>query len=244
MRAPHKSAGFTLIEVLLAVAILSLISSMVYASFVPSLETIQIVESRRALYRRGRIVLRRMEDEIRSAFLGVYTASNRRGCEIDERDCPYFFIGENSGDEDELRFTTLAGRPKSSLVQADQLWVRYAVERDEDSRELVLQREERPIHEGDFHHDTKPRLSPLFPNIKQFNLRYVNRGTTNDFLEEWDSTRGLDENQSHSLPRAVEVTIEFGDEDGNVIKLSSLIEIPGSTPPDEKKTQQQQQQPQ
>ncbi len=226
-------AGFTLIEVLLAMAILGMITMLVYMSFVPALGAVEEVNAQRRVYRRTRILFGRMENEIRGAYLDyVNEASTRRGCELDERDCPYIFVGKDGGDEDELTFTTLAGRPGSRVLQADQIWVRYFVERDPDTKEYGLYREQRFIHTGEsrkLSSKSTPKL--LFPGVTRFNLHYINRGTTDEHLNEWDSTTGMDEVQKGQLPRAVEVMIEFpAGEDRPPISLATTIEIPMSRP--------------
>lgn len=231
---PKRRQGFTLLEVMLAITLLTLITSLVYTSMVPALETTEIVDSQRELYRRTRIIFGRMEDELRSSFLGNYDASHKRDCQIDERDCPYMFVGENNGDADDLVFTTLGGRPGSRILQSDQLWVHYYVERDSETKTDALVREESPVHTGDFKHDVLKRKYVLFPNVTKFDLRYVDRGTTNDFLEEWDSTRALNEKQEGNLPRAVEMTVVFTDEQDREIEFTSLVDVPGSAPYEEK----------
>jgi len=227
-------AGFTLIEVLLAMAILGMITTLVYMSFVPALGAVADVNAQRQVYRRTRILFGRMESEIRSAYLDYLNqASTRRGCELDERDCPYVFIGKDGGDEDEITFTTLAGRPSSRVLQADQIWVRYFVDRDPETKEYGLYREQRFVQSGGSR-KLSPKTAPalLFPGVTRFNLQYINRGTTDEHLNEWDSTTGMDEVQKGELPRAVEVMLEIpAGDDRPPITLATTIEIPMSRPP-------------
>ncbi|MCB0219078.1 MAG: prepilin-type N-terminal cleavage/methylation domain-containing protein [Chrysiogenetes bacterium] len=232
-----RPRGITLIEVLFAIAILGMIAGLVYSSFVPTLEITQEVNAQRALYRRARVIFQRMESEFRGAFLGIYPASNRRNCELDLRDCPFFFVGEDNGSLDEVTFTSLAGRPASRRLQADQIWLHYYADKDE-SGQMILYREERPIHNGDFD-DTVPIKTPLFHNVDRFNLRYIERGTTNDYVDEWDSTRGLDETETNHLPRAVEISIRYTDELEHEGEFITIVEIPASEPLEEEETTQQ-----
>lgn len=227
-----RVAGFTLMEMLVAIGLLSLLTTLVYMSFVPSLEATEEVSAQRGLYQRSRIVFSRMETELRGAFMGNYPASHKRGCQIDARECPYFFTGEDKGEFDQLTFTTIAGRPASRLQQADQLWIRYYVETDEETKVKRLIREERPVHEADYY-DTKAREHVLFDHLERFDLRYIERGTTNSYANEWDSTRRLDEEQFEHLPRAVEISLRFGDGHGRTVDLSSLVTLPASRPLDE-----------
>ena len=223
--------GLTLLEVLFAITILGMIATLVYSSFVPTLEVTQEVNAQRAIYRRARVIFQRLESEFRGAFLGIYPASSRRNCELDLRDCPFFFVAEDGGSLDEVTFTSLAGRPASRRLQADQIWLHYYAEKDE-SGQMILYREERPIHEGNFD-DTVPVKTRLFENIERFNLRYVERGTTNDYVDDWDSTRGLDETETNHLPRAVEISIRYTDELDHEGEFITIVEIPSSEPLEE-----------
>lgn len=229
--ARRSLAGLTLLEVLFATAILGMIASLVYSSFVPTLEVIQEVNAQRALYRRARVIFQRMESEFRGAFLGIFPASNKRECELDLRDCPFYFVGEDNGSLDEVTFTTLAGRPGSRLRQADQIWLRYYTEKEEDGS-TSLYREMRPIHKGNFD-DTVPEKTRLFSHVDRFNLAYIERGTTNEYIDGWDSTRGLDDTETNHLPRAVEISIRYTDELEREAEFTTIVEIPGSEPLEE-----------
>ena len=237
-RAP---SGLTLIEVIFAIGILGLIGTLSYMSFGPTMNLMTRVNNERSDQRRTRIIFQRMEAEFRAAFLGVYRASNLRNCELDKSDCPYKFIGENSGDLDEVTFTSLAGRPLGQKAQSDQIWLRYYVEKDQDASKdtgkpvMALWREERPIHHGDFD-DTVPLKRLIVSNVTRFDLCYIDRGTTNDCLDDWDSSRGVDDTETDHLPRAVEISIKYGegDDDQSEIRTSVVLQFSEELKEDEK----------
>src|SRR5262249_53900281 len=64
----RRRAGFTLLEVMLALPILGIVATAVYGTFSRTLRSKQIADERADVLRTGRAALARMADEIASAF--------------------------------------------------------------------------------------------------------------------------------------------------------------------------------
>ena len=114
--------GFTLMEVMIAVAITALMGTIVAMAFQTGFRAKEVVEGEAEHYRMVRIALNRMAREIGSAFVSDrYDPKRYR----DQNDRPTNFIGE----KDRLTFTTFAHqRLYTDSKESDQAVVEYFVE--------------------------------------------------------------------------------------------------------------------
>ena len=69
MNAPRREAGFTLLEILIAIAVLAMISAMVWYSFAQTFRAIDMVRADSDLFRQARQVTSRIPQEMTSAYL-------------------------------------------------------------------------------------------------------------------------------------------------------------------------------
>jgi prepilin-type N-terminal cleavage/methylation domain-containing protein len=119
----RRPAGFTLIEVMLALGIFGLVTVTLYGSFARTLRSKGLAERRAEVTRLGRAALGRLADEIGSA----YYPKTRDGAAI--------FRALKSGTEtaplDSLQFTALSARPAGlEGQQTDQRVIVYFFPRD------------------------------------------------------------------------------------------------------------------
>ena len=63
--------GFTLIEVLLAFFIFSILFITIYTSYSGTFKTINLTENRMELYRKAAIVLERMNEDLESSYISI-----------------------------------------------------------------------------------------------------------------------------------------------------------------------------
>ncbi len=68
--------GFTLLEVLLAFFIFSILFITVYASYSSSFKTINTTESKMELYRKAAITLERISEDLQSSYISVLPPSS------------------------------------------------------------------------------------------------------------------------------------------------------------------------
>ena len=115
--------GFTLVEVLIAVAITAVIGAMALGAFQRSHAARQAVEEQDERVAGARGVLGRMAREVSAAFLSDHFDRQRF------RDRPTVFKGRDGGDRDSLLFATMAHtRGIRDARESDQSVVEYYVD--------------------------------------------------------------------------------------------------------------------
>lgn len=187
----YNKMGFTLLELLVAMTMMSIIASSLYASLSIGFKAKESSESSIEEKRSARIVIDLLKREIVSALppKGVL-AGKFEG--TDNRD-------SKGNDSDSLIFYSSVYNPEDDEVACDIIRVELAVSIPEDSDEKVLMR-------GVTTNLLSPKSLDPYENIlcrgiKSLNLRYYDGY---DWLDEWDSS-----GHDNSLPEAVEITIRL-----------------------------------
>ncbi len=208
-----RQDGFTLIEIMIALVITSLVLTMVYSSFSAVMDTRERVTKASDLDTTARLVLTRLTREIESAFIV------KRAEDLPPESRYTIFEGEQDRVDqrpaDRISFTTFAHTKRGADAdESDQALISYEVEAlpTEPGYEeplALIRREWRriaPPGETQFY---EPRPIPLAEDIQGFRLRFLNED--GEWIEEWNSTdiRMLD-----LLPVAVEITLTLRDERG------------------------------
>ncbi len=197
-----RTDGFTLLEVLVAVAILALISAMLWYSFSQTFESIDLVRADADLLRQSRQVTSRIPRELQSAFLPL-SLSPTAGAK-------YEFVGEDEGDLDKIRFDSLSHtKLYQDANESDQSELAYFVEDDPKNAGLYrLMRREDPVI------DDRPEEGGtalvIAERVKVFDLTYYD-ANRDEWLDEWDSTRS---DQSGRLPYSVRMRLTMVADDG------------------------------
>jgi type II secretion system protein J len=203
IRSP-QSKGFTLLEVLIAVAIMAGIITVVYTAFFTSSRNVEQAESIRDSTDLARTLMQKLANDITNAYSkqgmnssAVVTIFNGKKEQTDPTD--------EKSRLDSITLTTLTNsrRPNSKETE---LWeVGYFFrEKPNGSGHVMMRREKRelstasPAGEGGYEYEISDR-------IKFFQLRYNQTGG-NTWLDEWNSTT------QNSLPKFVEIalTLESG----------------------------------
>lgn len=209
MIAGRKEAGFTLIEIMMALAILGLIMALVSVSFTNTVRARQRIEGQMDLYQMGRLALDTISRDIASAYLSNTSAM------LQENEITGFFGKDGTeGDapNDELHFVTLA---RSDLLPGPDITeVGYFLTPIKDMDAKFLQRRVDPfpdleISEGGTVYD----LAELVVGL---NFRYLDH--ENQWNDTWDSVMN-----EGILPQAVEVTINFKGLRGEKATLRTLV---------------------
>jgi len=141
-----KDSGFTFLEVLVSVAVMSILLTVLYSAYTSNLEAIQVSRSTGQLSQTARIALDRMTRDLESAFIRVPYANvsaslGMRLVDGSVRDRP----------ADRLDFTTLAhlsfsGRPDGG----DLCEVGYTLDEAAEGGGLVLHRRDDGSPDDDF----------------------------------------------------------------------------------------------
>ncbi|MFW2331692.1 MAG: PulJ/GspJ family protein [Nitrospinota bacterium] len=206
----EQDRGFTLIEVLVAVAILAVIGILSLGSFSGILNAAEHVNLRTDNNNTARFIITRFATDIHSATL---LPNNPNG----------LFVGENiiirdSNEEisgDKITFSSFSRSDTFSNLMTDQAIVQWSVEPIEDSTEYLMRlyRSEN-IYITILDDDQSSRWE-VTDRIKSFEIKYLDQGKK--LYDQFDSKSSL------TLPKGVELLFELVDIDGRVQKYSTFV---------------------
>lgn len=197
--------GFTLIEILVATALLASMTAIVWGSFSLTIRSKRSGEEMAQRYRQVRLAMTRMSREISMAFLSKndkFATDNPRT----------MFVGEERGRDHELTFSAFSHmRLKENAKESDQTLIRYFVTSSgRDRSQLDLMRREskrlgleRPGEEG-------PAYAML-EDVLGFEIEYYD-APAEEWRERWN-TRSAD-GQPDRLPSKVRISLTIKDERG------------------------------
>lgn len=194
-----RSRGMTMIEVMVAVAVLALVSVLVHG-VIDSLSRGKKGEGMRAEHaHEGREALQRIVRDLSSAYLSLHIPANQTL--VTGRTA---FVGRSSLPFDRIDFTAFAHkRTDRDAKESDQAEVGYFVAADpevEGKMDLV-RREQTPI-------DIDPLrggvVNVVAEDVEEFDVRYL-EPKTGQWIESWDSQQVT--GQPNRLPLAVKVTL-------------------------------------
>ena len=198
--------GFTLMEVLIATAILAIVMAIVYGSFVQT-----------------RMVIGRTEAVV-DGLRGIRAAFNKITSDLSmafrsENNENTFFVGTDDYaggyPSDRIDFTSYSNRIREKdAKESDQMEVGYYIERGFEGGSVLMKREKKHIDENPTFGGKAYELSEDIPGI---NFRYLDKGA---WLDSWDSR------VSDSMPEAVEITIIAKDINGTERSYRTVTEIP------------------
>lgn len=199
--ARAAQAGLTMVEILVSLAILAMMSVLIYGSF-ESMSRGKKAETLRAdRAREGREASARIVRELQSAFLSQHQPTN---VSLITRNTA--FVGQSYSDFDRIDFTTFAHRRIGKEAhESDQAEVGYFVVKDPevDGKFDLVRREQTPI-------DIDPLrggvVSVLAEDVDSFDVKYLDPVTGN-WIETWDTTQVT--GQPNRLPWEVRVKISL-----------------------------------
>jgi general secretion pathway protein J len=208
-RAPARAGsrrGVTLIEIMVATAILSMVSAMIWASFDQGARVTRQVEASQDQYHEAQVALSVITRDLASAFLSKHVNPT-------EPMAVYSFVGESEGRADRLDFDSFSHRRTvRDSHESDQCEVGYYGASDlEDPSLTNLVRRESPII------DDEPREGGrrliLVRDVVEFDVTYYDR-EQDTWEESWDSTQATT-GQPDRLPDQVRIllTVRDGDQE-------------------------------
>lgn len=218
-RGSHRQRreGLTLIEILVSVAILAMVSLMVYGAFDQTFRNKRIVEEAQDRNHVIRLALTRMARELSMAYVSVQVNPN-----IGLVRSRTAFVGSGFSGSSRLDFTAFAHqRLYADAHESDQCEISYFVGRDRDRAGVknLLRRSQRRI-------DDDPRrgglVQILVDNVRELSLHYLDSQTWT-WLEEWDTTQGA--SQPNRLPVQVKIVLLAVDERGEPRRYATSASI-------------------
>ncbi|WP_164015080.1 type II secretion system protein GspJ [Pyxidicoccus trucidator] len=212
----RHARGFTLMEVMVAVAITALMGTVVAMAFQTGLTAKETVEADADRYRQVRVAMNRMAREIGSAYVSDrYDLKRFR----DQNDRPTNFVGER----DKLLFTTFSHqRLYTDVKESDQAVVEYFVEASTDREAKGRQDLKRRVNPNvDDRMDRGGNTDVLFEGVKGLEFAYWN-SEKKEWDDEWDTRRT---ELKALLPTRVRVTVTAVDETGKEAKYTTQARI-------------------
>ncbi len=190
-----RRRGFTLIEVMVAVALLTMIGAVVVGILRNSMKARDLLARTDGVQQSARVSLERLSQELRLAYLTSATSAVNTYQTV--------FIAQDDDPVDRLWFTSLSHRPMyKNTHECDQTEITIWSEPDPENPNLqvLLHREAPRIDEEP---DIDGVILPLAHGVKRFDVRFLD-GMDGEWMEEW-STIGTE--TPNRLPRAVKLVL-------------------------------------
>lgn len=198
VRRSHSARGFTLVELVIATAILSIILTITYSSLAYIIRTKKLLDDRREIGSIANAVLQRVSKEIQLAqdqrLMGPAPSGWPAGSPAPK------LLGtsktlDNSAKGDSLQFTAdEAGQyVPGELTNAGMVEITYRVEKDPDSPKgapssYLLIRDETPKIRPIKRAYERTMTFPIARNVVRLQFSYYDR-STNRWQNEWDGSK-------------------------------------------------------
>lgn len=191
-------AGFTLVELLVAIAVLSMISILIYSAFSNmrlNKEGIQRISDR---YREGRMAMARITRELQGAYISLH-----QPIDLSQQVVKTSFIGTRGTPADRIDFNAFAHvRVDRDSHESDQAEIAYfGASEPKTGVNNLVRRESSKL---DQYPDKGGRVEVLATDIDLFDLEYLDP-LTGQWSETWDTTQAT--GQLNRLPLQVRVIL-------------------------------------
>ncbi len=218
-RRTRHSLGLTLIEVMISMAVMSMIVVSVWSSFRGTLDGMKLTEDVQLRYSIVRNGLVRMQSELEMSYLSF----NRP---LDDIRHYTLFDVADSGKRDDLTFSSFAHlRVRKDANESDQTVLQYFLEKDpEDSTRTHLYRRETRRLTG----DRADQFDEYFPayvlieDVEEFNVECWDE-RQREWLDEWRTTKN--DMQPDRLPTRVRIGIKVRDGD-ELVQFTAQAVLP------------------
>ncbi len=199
--ARRGERGLTLLEVLIAAAVLAMVASMIWVSFDQTAKMRTKLSERQEHDHLARIAMARITRDMRAAFLSLHVNQEPRNAAVITA-----FRGRSGTGGSRVDFTTFTHRRlRRGTHEGDACEVGYQLldhRGDDDVRGMDLVRRESPRIDAD---PTQGGVvDVLIAGVKGFELRYFDEAT-DQWTDLWDTTQGT--GQTGRLPQRVRVTL-------------------------------------
>ncbi len=217
--APRGQGGFTLVELVLAIAILGFMMLVAW-SVISGTATARVnLAVRQDRDHELRVATSIMVRDLSSAYL----SSNEDQNLMERRT---MFVGKAESDVDDLRFSSMAHRVLwADANESEQTVIAYAAEEDPDRSgvtNLVRREQRRPSNEPS--REEPAELDLLLRDVRRVQFEYWD-WKNKEWMKDWDSTQA--DGERGRLPTRVRITIEVpsGGDDGATVKYQTQARL-------------------
>lgn len=193
------SRGFTLLEILLAISILAMISTLIYGGFAQTALNKARIDENVDHYRTIHMALERMSRELSTAFVSTHVNPSPTLQTVRTA-----FVADDNGRRDRIDFTSFSHRRLyRDSHESDQNEISYFVANhpDKSGVQVLARREQKRI-------DEEPtrggRVQIVAENIEEFDLEYFDPVGGN-WTKTWDTTQPA--GQPNRLPAQVKIKL-------------------------------------
>ena len=211
MITPQGQRGMTLIELILAIGVLAMISSITYGAIANAAAVGEEAQAQRQLRTMGRNATEIMQRELSLAF-------------ISQNQNDYYrtqFKGTDRDPIDEIYFVARAHQKRyAGVKEGDAAEFGYWSEEDRKggAYRSLLHRES-PIIDDD--PDRGGSVLALSHDVRRLNLRYYDE-RKEEWLDEWDSESS---DQMNRVPHAIEIALELEDDEGRTASYFTRVPV-------------------
>jgi general secretion pathway protein J len=212
--------GFTLMEVMIAVAVLGMIGAITYKAFDGAYDLKSRVEKAEDRDQAVRGALNRIAREVSMTFLSEHYDHKRY------RERPTFFRLKDGRGEADLIITSFAHERLSiDAKESDEAVFEYKLDRDEDGNNSIFRRV-KPILDEDWERGGERAI--LCENVLKFSIEAW-EPKTREWRPEWDSN-SIQRTNSILIPTRVKISITIKDERGKERTWSTQAAIQLNSP--------------
>jgi general secretion pathway protein J len=216
MTPRRATSGFTMIELMLALAIFGFITTIMWGSFSQTANSKRAIQSEQERTHSVRVALMRMAREIEMAYL-----SDNENTAITHRRAP--FVASSRVDVDELTFASFAHqRLRAGAAEGDTALISYFGARDPDDRRILnlMRRETRRLQAEDYR--TLPgEAYILCPDVARLKFAFFDH-KKREWATDWST---LDATGVAYLPTHVRIMLTVIDERGKEVTYSTDARI-------------------
>lgn len=204
MKMPRKHlSGMTLIEIMIAITILAIVSTLIFTGFSQTMRNKQRLEIDAERYQGVTQALTRMSDELSAAYVSAQVNPN-----ISLQTMRSCFIGVDHSSTDRIDFTSFSHqRLYRDAHESDQNELSYFITRDpDDPTRNVLARREQARPDDDPQHGGEVEIA--LRDVNEMELSFLDP-ITKEWVDEWDA--GDTSGEMNRLPAQVKIILRMPD---------------------------------
>jgi len=217
MTARRSSSGFTMVELMLAMAIFAFITTLMWGSFSQTATSKRAIQNEQERAHTVRVALMRMSRELEMAYL-----SDNENTAITNRRT--FFTASARADVDEVTFSSFAHqRLRAGAAEGDSALISYFGARDPDDRRVLnlMRRETRRLQAE----DPATLLGEAYilcPDVLRVKFAFYDH-RKKEWATDWSTLNAG--NGTPYLPAHVRITLTVVDERGKEVSYSTDARI-------------------